>query len=98
MQSPLGFVGGASREQASSPSAGANFYRAAAKVAMTRCKGEATLGSTEFTRQAGIAGDGHHRADTDCQNNEGGERALLEAAAGRELVDVGGERFDIQRP
>src|SRR5262249_45238423 len=49
-------------------------------------------------RGLGVAGDVDHWDDSDRNDDQRGERALLKAATGGELVDVGRERLDVEWP
>src|SRR5262249_59012194 len=44
----------------------------------------------------GVARDVDDRQNADGNDDEGCKRALFEAAAGGELVDIGRERFDVE--
>src|SRR5215510_73471 len=88
--------------QATQPWVGGIFYRAAAKAAMSVAPRLVRMASRPSVQpeprcDVGVTGDADDRQDADGDDNESRKRALFEAAARSELVDIGRERLDIKR-
>src|SRR5262245_6517494 len=104
MKSPLDWAE-AIRDRSLGVSAGGIFYRDAAKAAMSLLAPLAVpprplqpAGLPISRYDVGITGDADDGQDAGGDDQESGQRALLEAAAGGELIDVGGERLHVERP
>src|SRR4030088_2484336 len=84
-------------------SAGRIFYRAAVKAAISVLEAAAgtaaALGPDGGVRGAcvGTPGGADDGRDADSDDDQRRERALLEAAAASELVEIGRNRFNVER-
>src|SRR5262249_12655973 len=86
--------------QATQPWVGGIFYRAAAKAAMSVAPRLVRMASRPSVQpeprcDVGVAGDADDRQNADGDDDESRKRALFEAAARSELVDIGRERLDM---